>query len=268
MSDVQEALIREYSEVVAKTVTDHAIEAMKGTPAGLSGDDSGLSNAWEELCVQAQGEQSVFWDVYIQTMDTYILVALEALPERDRKALWLQTENGWSWHWDVEHPEDGECDRPEFDASSIPFDLDDVLQYVFGQYVLPNAENYSNKHIRSFLGEGDENWEDEDNEDNPIRERLIELMPRESIVFDLWNWDIHFENETFIDLTKDEFENDETVTQYAKSLAEDFLGWIDEYDMDYNQQDMTPEEFEAWIQQESFTFMQKWRQNVKNEFGE
>ena len=30
-----------------------------------SGDDSGLKNLWDEICVQAKGEQSIFWEMYV-----------------------------------------------------------------------------------------------------------------------------------------------------------------------------------------------------------
>ncbi len=30
----------------------------------LSGDDSGLKNVWEEICVQVQGDMSMYWEIY------------------------------------------------------------------------------------------------------------------------------------------------------------------------------------------------------------
>lgn len=264
MSDVKSDLIREYADMAGKAICNQVIEAMKSHPAELSGDDSELSNAWEEVCVQIQSETSVEWDAYVQTMELNILADLETLPRRDHLALWLQTDKGWNWSWDVKHPEDGEDSRSEPDVSSIPFELDDVVQYIISQYVLPCAESYTNKHIRSYLKEGDN---DEEDEDDPIRERLIELMPLDTIVTDLWDWDIRFESESFDDIAEVAFGTDEGISEDAKCLADDFLRWIDEYDIDYNQQDWEPGEFENYIKEQCLAFMQAWRQNVKKEFN-
>ena len=38
-----------------------------------SGNDSGLKNVWEEVCVQVQGEQSYYWDAYLVTINNFIL---------------------------------------------------------------------------------------------------------------------------------------------------------------------------------------------------
>jgi hypothetical protein len=51
-------------------------------------------------------------------------------------------------------------------------------------------------------------------------------------------------------------------------LAEDFLRWIDEYGMDYDQEGCSsPDEFAAWIGQHCLDLMTKWRASVKREFG-
>src|SRR6187200_1466408 len=38
----------------------------------LSGDDSGLKNTWEEICIQVQGEESIHWDVYSDAIRNFI----------------------------------------------------------------------------------------------------------------------------------------------------------------------------------------------------
>jgi hypothetical protein len=46
-----------------------------------SGVDSGLTNTWEEICVQVQGEQSVLWDAYDVTVRQIVSMEVTALPE-------------------------------------------------------------------------------------------------------------------------------------------------------------------------------------------
>lgn len=45
-----------------------------------SGNDSGLKNVWEEVCVQVQGEQSYYWDAYLVTINNFILDELSKQP--------------------------------------------------------------------------------------------------------------------------------------------------------------------------------------------
>ncbi len=47
----------------------------------LAGDDSGLKNLWEEYCVQVQGEHSVYWELYRETIDDFIIEELNTQPE-------------------------------------------------------------------------------------------------------------------------------------------------------------------------------------------
>jgi hypothetical protein len=107
-----------------------------------------------------------------------------------------------------------------------------------------------------------------DDSGEKLRERLVALMPRESMVTDLWDWDIHFEETSFGDIKDAAFADDEELGQYAENLAEDFLQWIDEYAMDYNQEGWSSdEEFSEWIGERCLEFMRKWRANVRNELG-
>lgn len=99
------------------------------------------------------------------------------------------------------------------------------------------------------------------------RERLISLMPRFSMVLDLWDWDIRFED-TFDGLEDAAFAEGDEQVAVADSLADDFLQWIDQYDMDYDQTGWdSDDDFEKWIRQQCRDFMKEWRENVRREFG-
>ncbi len=88
-------------------------------------------------------------------------------------------------------------------------------------------------------------------------------MPSDSIVMDLWDWDIHFEEESFPDLAEALFADEGQLLEYAGYLTEDFLRWIEKFDMDYNQHGWEPGEFEKWIAEECLLFMRKWQENVR-----
>ena len=267
MSAVQKALIRQYATVAAKKITAQVIADLTSYTITLSGDDSKLENVWEEICVQVQGEESFHWESYQETIRTSVLGRLEELDHHDLTSLWLQTDNGWKWHWNIEN-EETETPLPQKLTNAIcaPYDFDDIATHLVSEYILNVAQNYTNENINAYLNAGFR--KDEEEVDSELRERLLDLMPRDSMLLDLWNWDIHFEDESFDDISNVAFSNNDELAEYANILAEDFLRWIDEYEMDYNQQGwQSPDEFTDWIRQQSLDFLIKWRANVKKEFA-
>lgn len=274
MSRVEKSLIQEYAQAAATTIAEKAVAGLSKCTATLSGDDSGLRNTWEEICAQVQGEESFFWDAYQQFMRDVVLAELEKMSSRDLVAMWLQTDAGWDWHSDLEYQEqmDGTPSYRTHDTPTVPYVLDDIAAFIVQERLLSMAESYSNKNIRAYL-EGDyedeyddEGDDDDDQDDEELRERLIALMPRDSVVTDLWNWGIRFEELSFDNLTEAAFADEDELAAYARDLADDFLRWIDEYGMDFGQQDWSPREFAAQIKQESLDFMTCWRARVKAEF--
>ncbi len=272
MSAIQKDLIREYAVAAATTVAEQAISALTKCTDTLSGDDSGLENAWEEICVQVQGEESFFWDTYRQTMHEMVLSELEKLPGRDLVALWLQTDEGWDWHWDLENEDTSGGYRPS-DNPTPPYDLEDIANFIVQERLLSIAQDYSNRNISAYLDgepsddEDEEEEQDDDEDDEELRERLVALMPPDTIVTDLWNRDIRFEEMSFDDIAEAAFSDGDELANYAAVLADDFLRWIDEYGMDYDEQSWpSHEEFVAWIGEQCLDFMTKWRSRVKAEF--
>lgn len=410
MSNAEQALIRELADTAAKAIALRVVASLQEITQTLSGDDSGLTNAWEEVCVQVQGEESVDWETYREIMSDFVMEELAALPRRDRAALWLQTDDGSSWYSDNDgrgqyfmdenrSTDAGENAQPEIavqnifdelsaandfdkvqvelfgdepeelslqngltklqvspqqspaalstagdsaasemmsladiakglnaifkpkagglknivageasggektgsemlvreegrgqlsmddtinggtenvcgddpaealDAAYVPYDLLAIVEYIVEQHLLSMAETFSNRNIAAYL-RGESSDENEDDEDAEMRERLIDLMPRDSMIMDLWDWDIHFEESSFDDIEDAAFADDDELIQNAESLAIDFLQWIDEYGIDYDQQGWSsPEDFSEWIGQQCLDFMKKWRANVEGEFG-
>lgn len=103
-------------------------------------------------------------------------------------------------------------------------------------------------------------------DDEAMKEKLIELMPLNHMVMDLWDWDIHFEEITFDDLVEVVTGSEDYAIEQAKLLAEDFLRWIDEYGMDYDQENWPEGKFEDWIKEECIAFIKDWRLKVGNEY--
>ncbi len=104
----------------------------------LSGEDSGLANVWDEICVQRQVEESFAWEAYEQTAHALIDGKLSEISQRWLSALWLLTENGGDWT--NEHFDDG--------AQPEPY-LPDVASYVFDE-LMNAAEDHTNPRIRAY----------------------------------------------------------------------------------------------------------------------
>jgi len=261
VSTIQKSLIREYAKAAGERICEQAIKDLEAITVTLSGDDSPLENAWEEICAQVKGEESLFWDVYQDTMVDTVLNILDQSPQRELAALWLQTEEGWDWHWDIEFDEE-QSPRSERGKNilTIPLNHDDIARYIVREFLLPAAEGFTNLNIEVYLDGGDA--------DEALKRRLVDLMPLNTILTDLWDWDIHFEDESFDDIENAAFCADDEIKGYADMLTEEFKRYIDEYDVDYNQGGWnTPDAFSAWINEECVKFMTGWRTNVREEFG-
>lgn len=111
----------------------------------LSGDDTCLTSVWEEICVQVQGEESHFWGAYAQIMRDQVLARLQEVSRPELEMLWLRTESGWDWLWDVVNAEKGE-------APPHPgIDEDAVAQWIVQDFIKPLAEEYESNSVSRFL---------------------------------------------------------------------------------------------------------------------
>jgi hypothetical protein len=107
----------------------------------LSGDDSGLENVWDEICVQIQGQESFFWSAYDETVRAVVVAMLDKVPITELQVVWFQTDAGEEWL------EDSDRRNPE-----TPWNRDDVVEYIVAA-VYDLAANWSNRRIRAYLGE-------------------------------------------------------------------------------------------------------------------
>jgi hypothetical protein len=127
------------AQAAVRRLVNSSKRCLQAMDSGLSGDDSGLNNAWDEICVQVQGQQSYFWDTYLRTISDFIAGSVEDLKRYELEAIWLQTPEGEEWELE-------EVDQRD----SNPAYAGDVVNYVCNQ-VLGEAANYENRAIREYL---------------------------------------------------------------------------------------------------------------------
>ena len=134
-------LLKKFAKEIAERITRKTISALQKLTDTLSGGGSGLKNAWDEVCVQVQCEESFFWDAYDGTVRSFVSAYIEELQPHEQLALWFQTEQGWDWLYD--HGEESDEHPPVF--------VEDIAQYIVQEYIYDKAGDWTNKRIRAYL---------------------------------------------------------------------------------------------------------------------
>jgi hypothetical protein len=104
----------------------------------LSGEDSCLKNAWDEICVQEQSGTSFYYNAYEKTLEAIVADLIQGLDENTKAAIWLQTEAGNDW----------EFDNP--DSSQVAYNNIDIAQYIISCSILPIALDWNNSRIEKY----------------------------------------------------------------------------------------------------------------------
>lgn len=120
---------------------------MKMTDDLLSGDDTGLKNIWDEVCVQVRYQHSIYWGVYLDVIDGFIYDEIKTLDSNTKQAIWLQTDEGRNWVEDYEG-----CDGEREETPYI--NEGDIIEYIRQCYILSAADNWTNKRIEKYLDMG------------------------------------------------------------------------------------------------------------------
>jgi len=103
-----------------------------------------------------------------------------------------------------------------------------------------------------------------DEEREKVKDILHQLMPLDTMVTDMWDWDIRFEDITFEDCFFDvALASEDVAMEQAEYLKNDIIEWINEFNMDYAQNQYDGNEFEKYILDQCKTFIIKWRNNIK-----
>ena len=133
-------IVRQVAELAASRVTKLTIAHLEDMEATLSGEGSGLASCWEEICVQVQFETSVHWDSYYATVHALVESFVVELPEHEKDALWLQTDESDEWESD-----------PPSERDPYPVLVDDIVTYLLDEYVYAAAGSYTNERIEEFI---------------------------------------------------------------------------------------------------------------------
>lgn len=137
-----ESLIATIAEAATTRISRRVIRDLQKMRELQSGDDSILENVWDEICVQIQGEYSVLWPFYDETVRTLVRSHVNQASDAEVHAIWLQTDEGTDWLWDTD------CMDEE-----IPCCEDDVMEYIM-ERVYSAAVNWSNRRITAYLEKG------------------------------------------------------------------------------------------------------------------
>jgi len=145
-SNLFRKLICEYKEEAVQKVI---LELKSYNFSLLSGDDSPLINIWEEICVQVQGEESVDWFAYEDTIGNICAGLIEDLPNHQLSLLTHE----------IELNEGVE----EFLSPSgiFPQGVSSFIK----EGVLNRAKEYTNRNIERYLYGEDEDEDEEEVED-------------------------------------------------------------------------------------------------------
>ena len=100
-----------------------------------SGDDSGLINVWEEICVQTQKEESFHWNLYEDLIKNEISLQFNKLPTEIRTLL--------NYKGSIEQEEDVETEKELYDDFGI--------QLLCSAVEIASLD-YTNRRISRYLG--------------------------------------------------------------------------------------------------------------------
>src|SRR5438445_2183848 len=116
--DAHDTIIWKLADRACNRISRGVVGTLQKMTEGMqSGNDSGLKNIWDEVCVQVQGQESSMLEAYL---DTIRIVIVRTLPQVDleaKQAIWLQTSNGLDWETNEK-------------SENAPVDDDDIAEYI------------------------------------------------------------------------------------------------------------------------------------------
>jgi hypothetical protein len=101
-----------------------------------------------------------------------------------------------------------------------------------------------------------------------LRLILNEYMPKDSPVYDLWDYDLHFEEYLEADWYFEVlFGEEKTIDGNVEILTDYFLEKIEEFSMDYDQKIGHEKKFEEMVYNWCLQFIRDWRSNLHKNFA-
>ena len=138
---------RDDAERLATKLVRQIARELRSIKCTLSGDDSPLRNAWDELCVQQQMGDAFETGPCRHTLAAILAGVIDRIDERGMRVLWILTPNGSDWYYDVTHGHEPEA------YADIP-DPDEIAE-MLNDRVLGFASDYTNRRIRAYLDRDD-----------------------------------------------------------------------------------------------------------------
>ena len=138
MANPEKDIVCKLAASISQRLSTQVIRSLQRMNACLlSGDDSGLTSTWDEICVQVQYQKTLAWDTYLATIESLAHSFVEGLKQYELEAVWLVTPEGdeW-WYKDQREP-----------FAAYP---DHVVSYVV-DCVLSKSGDWSNARIQRFM---------------------------------------------------------------------------------------------------------------------
>jgi hypothetical protein len=133
----ESAIVTAVAQEAALRVTRESIAELESMTETTS--NSELETIWEEICVQVQHEQSVFWDAYDDIVWSMIRGRVDDLPKYQREAIWLQTDADFDWRYEEAESRD-----------AYPISDGDIINYLVKK-LYSEAADWSNDRIDAYF---------------------------------------------------------------------------------------------------------------------
>ncbi len=156
MSRIEQRIVNAWAGKLATRIVEVVIGELKGMEAALSGD-SGLENAWEEICAQVQGEESSDWSAYEDVIESLLYAGVQCLDKEAQLALWAVTDQGWDYI--DEHHADSNG------IAGVPLNAGDIVAKLAGEVLAAAADYESPSLYRYIRGEDDPEYDDDEDYD-------------------------------------------------------------------------------------------------------
>jgi len=114
----------------------------KMTEEMQSGDDTPLKNLWDEVCVQVQHQQSMFWNAYLEIIQNIVLDEVLKLETVVNEAIWLQSDEGKEWEFERKYEIEGEQESKNEELDSAKF----TVQLITDRIIF-EATDYTGERI-------------------------------------------------------------------------------------------------------------------------
>jgi len=138
--EIEDKILTTLSENLIEHIVRKTILSLQKMKTNLSGADSGLTNVWEEVCVQVQHEESFYGNIYEEEVYSIILSFINKISNTEKTLLWLMTENGSSYY-----------DRDHSSSEELVYNDSDIVEYIKNGYLYSKAMDWSNERIRKYL---------------------------------------------------------------------------------------------------------------------